>query len=71
MGKCLYDDRGKFNGPEPVRLAILKLASTLKPAYIDVEFLAADFFFSGIDCEHCRLPRTALKRKVAQKILQW
>lgn len=44
--------RGKFTGPEPVRLAILKLASTLHPAYIDVEFLAAEFFFSG-RAYHC------------------
>ncbi len=39
--------RGKFTGPEAIRLAVLKFASTLQPAYIDVELLAADFFFSG------------------------
>ena len=40
--------RGRFEGPEPVRLAVLKFASTLGPAYIDVELLAADFFFAGM-----------------------
>lgn len=39
--------RGKFDGHEAQRLALLKFASTLEPAYVDVELLAADFFFAG------------------------
>ena len=41
--------RGRFEGHEADRLAILKFASMLEPAYIDVELLAADFFFAGKD----------------------
>ena len=39
--------RGKFAGPEEVRLAILKYAAVLGAPYVDVEYLAADYFFAG------------------------
>lgn len=39
--------RGKFKGPEQLRLAVLKYAAILGAAYVDVEFLAAEFFFAS------------------------
>ncbi|BDA46464.1 probable shikimate dehydrogenase (NADP(+)) at C-terminar half [Coccomyxa sp. Obi] len=38
---------GQFSGPEPLRLAVLKYAAVLGAAYVDVEYLAANFFFAS------------------------
>ena len=39
--------RGQFSGPEPLRLAVLKYAAVLGAPYVDVEYLAANFFFAS------------------------
>ncbi len=39
--------RGKYEGPEPERLAVLKLAALSGAPYVDVEFKAAPYFFAG------------------------
>jgi 3-dehydroquinate dehydratase/shikimate dehydrogenase len=39
--------RGQFKGPEPLRLAVLKYAAVLGAHYVDVEYLAANFFFAS------------------------
>lgn len=39
--------RGQFNGLEPLRLAVLKYAAVLGAPYVDVEYLAANFFFAS------------------------
>ncbi|KAK9906781.1 hypothetical protein WJX75_007923 [Coccomyxa subellipsoidea] len=38
---------GQFKGPEPLRLAVLKYAAVLGAHYVDVEYLAANFFFAS------------------------
>ena len=40
--------RGKFAGPEAVRLAVLMFAAVLKAPYVDVEFKAALAFYAGM-----------------------
>lgn len=37
---------GKYDGPEPERLAVLKLAALSGAPYVDVEFKAAPYFFA-------------------------
>lgn len=49
---------GNYEGPEPERLATLKLAAMKKAPYVDVEFKAAAIFFAGrifklIACFRC------------------
>jgi 3-dehydroquinate dehydratase/shikimate dehydrogenase len=39
--------RGKYEGPEPERLATLKLAALKGAPYVDVEFKASALFFAG------------------------
>ena len=39
--------RGQFNGSDVLRLAVLKYAAVLGAPYIDVEYLAAEFFFAS------------------------
>lgn len=39
--------RGNYKGPEPARLATLKLAALQGAPYIDVEYKAAPLFFAG------------------------
>ncbi len=39
--------RGQYDGPEPLRLAVLKYAAVLGAPYVDVEYLAANFFFAS------------------------
>jgi hypothetical protein len=39
--------RGKYDGPEPERLAVLKLAALMGAPYVDVEFKASPYFFAG------------------------
>ena len=39
--------RGQYRGSDVVRLAILKYAAALGAAYVDVEYLAAEFFFAS------------------------
>ena len=39
--------RGKFLGPEPLRLAVLKFAAVLGAPAVDLEYLAAEHFFAG------------------------
>jgi hypothetical protein len=43
----LFSSRGQFSGKEQMRLAVLKYAAMLGAAYVDVEYLAAQFFFAG------------------------
>lgn len=38
---------GNYDGPEPQRLATLKLAAIKGAPYVDVEFKAAALFFAG------------------------
>ena len=45
--KDRYMCRGRYIGHEAPRLALLKYAAMLEPAYVDIEHLAADFFFAG------------------------
>jgi hypothetical protein len=40
--------RGNYEGPEPQRLATLKLAALKGAPYVDVEFKAAALFFAGV-----------------------
>ncbi|CAK0754240.1 hypothetical protein CVIRNUC_002282 [Coccomyxa viridis] len=59
LGKCKELDRpaivtlrpewegGQYRGSDVVRLAILKYAAVLGAAYVDVEYLAAEFFFAS------------------------
>ncbi|KAG2452420.1 hypothetical protein HYH02_002663 [Chlamydomonas schloesseri] len=37
---------GKYEGPEPERLAVLKLAALMGAPYVDVEFKASPYFFA-------------------------
>ncbi|GFR49320.1 hypothetical protein Agub_g11346, partial [Astrephomene gubernaculifera] len=37
---------GKYDGPEPERLAVLKMAALMGAPYIDVEFKASPYFFA-------------------------
>ncbi|GIL79626.1 hypothetical protein Vretifemale_8933 [Volvox reticuliferus] len=37
---------GKYDGPEPERLAVLKMAALLGAPYVDVEFKASPYFFA-------------------------
>ncbi|KAG2426447.1 hypothetical protein HXX76_011678 [Chlamydomonas incerta] len=37
---------GKYEGPEPERLAVLKMAALLGAPYVDVEFKASPYFFA-------------------------
>ncbi len=39
--------RGKYQGPEPNRLAALTFAAYLGAAFVDVELKCAPFFFAG------------------------
>ena len=39
--------RGVYKGSEVLRLAVLKYAAVLGAPYIDVEYLASEFFFSS------------------------
>lgn len=39
--------RGNYDGPEPERLAALKLAALKGAPYVDVEYKAAPLFFAG------------------------
>ncbi|EFJ45882.1 hypothetical protein VOLCADRAFT_82062 [Volvox carteri f. nagariensis] len=38
---------GKYDGPEPERLAVLKMAALMGAPYVDVEFKASPYFFAG------------------------
>ena len=61
--------RGKYDGPEPARLAVLKFAAHLGASHVDVELKAAPYFFAGMcsaaveyaamDCQCCLLLRFA------------
>ena len=42
--------RGKYDGPEPARLAVLKFAAHLGASHVDVELKAAPYFFAGTFC---------------------
>ena len=44
---CHTACRGQYRGSDLVRLAILKYAAVLGAAYVDVEYLAAEFFFAS------------------------
>ena len=39
--------RGKYDGPEPQRLAVLKYAALLGASHVDVELKVATYFFAG------------------------
>lgn len=39
--------RGKYDGPEPQRLAVLKYAARLGASHVDVELKVATYFFAG------------------------
>lgn len=39
--------RGKYDGPEPQRLAVLKYAAILGVSHVDVELKVASYFFAG------------------------
>ena len=47
MQKVSCPCSGKYNGPEPQRLAVLKFAAFLGASHIDVELQAAQYFFAG------------------------
>lgn len=44
--------RGKYDGPEPARLAVLKYAAHLGASHVDVELKAAPYFFAGACLTH-------------------
>ena len=39
--------RGRYDGPEPQRLAVLKYAALLGASHVDVELKVASYFFAG------------------------
>lgn len=43
--------RGKYDGPEPQRLAVLKYAARLGASHVDVELKVATYFFAGMSCQ--------------------
>ena len=50
--------RGQYKGSDILRLAVLKYAAVLGAPYVDVEYLAAEFFFASrcsMYCSHNKL----------------
>ena len=45
--------RGQYKGSDILRLAVLKYAAVLGAPYVDVEYLAAEFFFASRFSMHC------------------
>lgn len=44
---CHFGCRGQYKGSDILRLAVLKYAAVLGAPYVDVEYLAAEFFFAS------------------------
>ena len=44
---CHCGRRGQYKGSDILRLAVLKYAAVLGAPYVDVEYLAAGFFFGS------------------------
>ena len=50
---CCCDCRGQYRGSDILRLAVLKYAAVLGAPYVDVEYLAAEFFFASERLTQC------------------
>ena len=58
--------RGQYKGNDILRLAVLKYAAVLGAPYVDVEYLAAEFFFASklpLCCSHCHAPERTCPAK--------
>jgi hypothetical protein len=62
--------RGNYAGPEPERLALLKLAALSGAPYVDVEFKAAPLFFAGVCVSACAARRVASGAAAVASTLQ-